>query len=1383
MDFSELMGTLCPAGACNACGGCSTQLRKYVENADAYKNDPAIKKSEYSPSKVPIEISTVLYESWEAAYWTGGKISKPTVITYHFSDEHADFHGNVAGVTYTSTGNSYAWNEQWKEAIRLAASVHNAATGIMLIEVDDPTKADITWRIEEMLEVSGLGLVMAPGPTAFNGDIWINAKYIDQLQKMDLMPGGQGFEFAIHEFGHAIGMNHLYAGRYVLPNVAFDRSVSIMTHQEDPTGLMHSLSAIDIGALSYIYGTNAQKEAAPVQWEQLSGGGLKSVGSDDGNTIVGIGGKDWEVGGRGNDKLNGGEGDDFLDPGLGTDIVLGGTGTDTLIVSVRMRHLMQNPENLIFRNNTMQNDDLSGKEGIFKNGSNTITFTGIEKIQFLDGILDLRDVTWNVFKEADFVERIVKIVTGSSADDAQLKYYAEALLLGGASEIQIASDVYKEYLGRFPQKGDFDFVYSIVRNSYKNLPESDVVEGLVRGLEKGLWTRDQLILRVANSAELLGDEGILAKPLADSSTLHHKEIQFGDLKAGVNNGSSASEVFVVDHGGVEIRGNAGHDQIFLAMTRPEKIDDMIKFSQASSQEKKSGSFYLGSEKVNFSSVEQIRFIDGSFNFSADSVAAQVTRVYLTAVGRVPTADEIEKIVNLISAGTETTQTLAQDLVRSAEFSAKYATIIGSTASEAVSLRGDFVTHIWQVALGRSPSASEMNQWLNILSNQGHSYTGYLIDFLASSSQGKANFAKVIDAGIWVPDHAGLEISRIFHGLVGRLPVDSELAPFVWKGVAGGVSYDVIANEILERLAPDLAGIQSTKEFVEAVSIKILGHNVDESIINFWAARIDSGDLGRGNLVLVLVDDPIQYGRWLGSSASSQDAITQKAVQIQIDSDAIRENEYGTFVGKLKWDQHSVGSLHYSVNDDRFEINTNGELALRKNISLDHENSPEISLVVSVRDDSFLSQSTKIVVRVLDVNEAPSALTLSGTSVRENDKGAVIGVLSGLDPDRGDELRYSVSDDRFEVVGGKLALKAGVALDFERQAAVPVSITATDKGGLTISRDFTVQVLDVDEEYVAPLPTKNLQPGITIAGFTLAENNTATSTISLSKIEALQRNNDGTIFLRIAGGENISINAEVKSIKVGDGEINYSGDSSPAKVMMMYEGLLGRSVEKSGLQFWNDHLNSDQDLSAIASGIMASDEFNSRLNASSNSEFVKYLYENVLDRQADEEGFNHHISSLNQGFSRENVASSFVISSEAIDRFEFNNPNGVWTTDTSARKISMLYDTIFDRGIDEEGLRTWKLALNGGENLEEIAKSLIASHEFESKNHGASNEEFLTTFYHNSFGRGVDEAGSFFWLEKINTGEVSLEKLAVDISMSIEHATQFERHPASDIFGL
>ncbi|RYF45678.1 MAG: hypothetical protein EOO38_15585, partial [Cytophagaceae bacterium] len=282
MDFSQLMGSLCPAGACSACAGCSTQLRSYVEKADAYKNDPAITKSAYNPAKVPIEVSTVLYESWEAAYWTGGKLSKPTVVTYYFSDKHADFHGNVAGVIYTSTGKSYVWQEQWKEAIRLAASVHNDATGLMLIEVDDPTKADITWRIEEMIEESGLGLVMAPGPTAFNGDIWINAKYMDQLQKIDLMPGGQGFEFVTHEFGHAIGMNHLYAGRYVLPNVAFDRSVSLMTHQEDPTGKMHSLSALDIGALSYIYGTNAQKEAAPVQWEQLAGGGLKSVGSDAG---------------------------------------------------------------------------------------------------------------------------------------------------------------------------------------------------------------------------------------------------------------------------------------------------------------------------------------------------------------------------------------------------------------------------------------------------------------------------------------------------------------------------------------------------------------------------------------------------------------------------------------------------------------------------------------------------------------------------------------------------------------------------------------------------------------------------------------------------------------------------------------------------------------------------------------------------------------------------------------------------------------------------------------------------------------------------------------------------------------------------------------------
>ena len=49
---------------------------------------------------------------------------------------------------------------------------------------------------------------------------------------------------------------------------------------------------------------------------------------------------------------------------------------------------------------------------------------------------------------------------------------------------------------------------------------------------------------------------------------------------------------------------------------------------------------------------------------------------------------------------------------------------------------------------------------------------------------------------------------------------------------------------------------------------------------------------------------------------------------------------------------------------------------------------------------------------------------------ENVAGAIVGTLTTTDPDAGDSFLYSVSDNRFEVVGNSLQLKAGVALDFE-----------------------------------------------------------------------------------------------------------------------------------------------------------------------------------------------------------------------------------------------------------------------------------------------------------------------------------------------------------------
>ncbi len=61
--------------------------------------------------------------------------------------------------------------------------------------------------------------------------------------------------------------------------------------------------------------------------------------------------------------------------------------------------------------------------------------------------------------------------------------------------------------------------------------------------------------------------------------------------------------------------------------------------------------------------------------------------------------------------------------------------------------------------------------------------------------------------------------------------------------------------------------------------------------------------------------------------------------------------------------------------------------------------------------------------------------------------------------------YAVDDARFEVTSdGVLKLAAGQSLDFETEDSVLLRVTATDNdgAGLSVSRDFTVTVEDVNE---------------------------------------------------------------------------------------------------------------------------------------------------------------------------------------------------------------------------------------------------------------------------------------------------------------------------------
>ena len=871
MDFSELLGTFCPAGGCSGCGGCSTQIRKYVEQTDAYKNDPAIVASEYDPAQAPNDVAALLYQTWEAAYWTGGKLATPTVITVAFADAPSDYTGMIAGAMFHMTGAWQQFTDVQKEGFYLAAAAHNAASGVELIWVTDPAKADITLRYEEATE-DAIGAVMAPGPTALNGDIWWNSKFSAKYDKMDFRPGNEGYQFLQHEFGHAIGLSHPFAGTYKLPEYEWNRAYSVMTHTQDPTGHMSlGLRALDIAAVSYIYGTHAQKMALPVQWSQMVGGGLVSTGNDAGNTIVGIADRDWERGGKGNDTLHGGEGDDFLAPGTGLDIVLGGQGTDTLILGYRRGEASQ----LDWRGNTLELNDPGGQEGFVLHGSDRVSFTGIEIIRFTDGDLDLRTGTWTPSATARALNELYGLLLNRQADNSGLRTFADLIELGGGSAHDVAAAILASQERAGLLHGDTStatFAQKLYAAAYGTALPAAVLAGWSAQLKAGLLDRADLVVRLTQEAEYRALHGgdLPSQAAGRLGGTAHAMLS-GTAGNDVLRGSAGDDRFHVTAGRDTILGGSGHDALVLDLAHAEaKTWRLTLGDDAEGHGARQGLLQTASGVTTFKGIEEIRFVDGTLSFERDGAAAQITRVWLAATGHAPDSATLLAYLDGIAAGSSSLLRAAQDAVRTSEFTARFGTLAGATAEEAAARRSETVDRIWNALLGHAPTAAEKQQWVTIMADQGHGATGWLFDTLAATEEGKAKWDAVTDQGIWIPSGTALEAARIFQVLHGHAGTAAELAPLVQAHEEGGLSWhDVIAS-----LATPAGAALSDAQFIAQAFQQAHGRAPDAAALSTWVAQIGAGQIDRADLVHAFAGDSSHVA--LMSGADGQVAIEAAA---------------------------------------------------------------------------------------------------------------------------------------------------------------------------------------------------------------------------------------------------------------------------------------------------------------------------------------------------------------------------------------------------------------------------------------------------------------------------------------------------------------------------
>ncbi len=166
---------------------------------------------------------------------------------------------------------------------------------------------------------------------------------------------------------------------------------------------------------------------------------------------------------------------------------------------------------------------------------------------------------------------------------------------------------------------------------------------------------------------------------------------------------------------------------------------------------------------------------------------------------------------------------------------------------------------------------------------------------------------------------------------------------------------------------------------------------------------------------------------------------------------------------------------------------------------DADNVYEVTVEAS---DGSSSDTQVISVTVSDVNEAPTDIALSNTSLPENaGADAVVGTLSGTDPDAGQSatltfsLPAGLSDNALFNISGT-TLRATASFDYEVSSSYAVTVRATDAVGLTYDETFTITVSDVDEA-----PTITSDGGGAVAAVSVAENSTAVTTVTATDSDA------------------------------------------------------------------------------------------------------------------------------------------------------------------------------------------------------------------------------------------------------------------------------------------
>lgn len=144
----------------------------------------------------------------------------------------------------------------------------------------------------------------------------------------------------------------------------------------------------------------------------------------------------------------------------------------------------------------------------------------------------------------------------------------------------------------------------------------------------------------------------------------------------------------------------------------------------------------------------------------------------------------------------------------------------------------------------------------------------------------------------------------------------------------------------------------------------------------------------------------------------------------------------------------------------------------------------------------------------------------------------------------------------------------------------------------------------------------------------------------------------TVIDSIADRDGIDSLTAVERLQFSDYNISldFGRGENAGEAYRIYKAAFNRVPDVEGLGFWINALDQGYSLAQVGDSFTTTPEFQRVYGTnSSNYTFVNQLYQNVLSREADAEGFNFWNNALNAGYSRGAVLAVYTECPENIEQ--------------------------------------------------------------------------------------------------------------------------------------